>query len=181
MCQITSNEEMQFFLVFAIFDNVGRLTHQSVRIPLRSYLRIRLSVLPIAHIYLSVPSVSALPSIRPSSPSVHLSTSTRPSRVTHRTACVRAYLSNLSVNLYYLSPRAFSRAFTHSFLLSHFTYLFIYPFAIVRLLPLRAPTWILHAASIDLSRARSTRSPLPRIPRESRGFPETRFSRADVG
>ena len=49
----------------------------------------------------------------------------------------------------------------------------IYPFAIVCFF--RA--WILHVASIDLqndlSRARSTRSPLPRVPRESREFPET--------
>lgn len=78
-----------FWSQFPIFDNVKRWTHQSARprISLRWYLRARLSVLPIAHIYLSVPSVSALPSIRPSSPSVHLSTSARPSRVTQRIAC----------------------------------------------------------------------------------------------
>lgn len=183
---------MQFFWISrsSILSNDWPI-NPFVRISLRSYLRIRLSVLPIAHIYLSVPSVSALPSIRPSGPSVHLSTSTRPSRVTPPN-CMRACVHTYPIYspIYPTCPRkpSLSYSLSLSCLLSFSPSLYL---SIYLSLPFRSrspssasrsPTWILHAASIDLqndlSRARSTRSPLPRVPRESRGFPETWFSLA---
>lgn len=176
-------------MIFAIFDNVGRLTHQSVGPYSVTFVSANPSFRSANCPYLSVCpvhfGVAVDPPIGSIGPSINLYPSI-PCHPNSMRACVRAYLSNLSANLSHLSPRAFSHI--HSFFpilpLTLSIYLSINPFAIVRLLLLRAPTWILHAASIDLqndlSRARSIRSPLPRVPRGSRGFPETQFSSADV-
>lgn len=131
------------------------MTHQSVRSYFVTFVSANPSFRSANCPYLSVRpvrfGVAVDPPIGSIGPSINLYT--RPSRVTPPNcmrACVRAYLSNLFANLSHLSPRAFSLSlflvFTLSFLPSfflppsHFIYLFIYlyPFAVVRLLPLRA-------------------------------------------
>lgn len=159
------DEKMQFS-GRTIFDNVGRLTHQFVRRYSVTFVSTNSSFRSANCPYLSVPSVSALPSIRPL---VHLSTSARSSRVTHRTECVRAciLIQSIHQSIPLVPESSLSHSLFRFFSLSLILSICLfYPFAVVRFL--RALNWILHAASIDLqndlSRARLTRSPLPRVP-----------------
>lgn len=148
----------------------------SIRSSVFRYVRICESVFPFCQLPIFIcPSrpISALPSIRPSGPSVHLSTSTRPYRVTYRSACTRACILIQSIRQ--SIPLIPASLLSSSFLLflSHFIYLFIH-------LPFRSRSpssasrshldLTRRAASIDLSRARSILSQFSRG-RESRESP----------
>lgn len=170
---------MQFFWC----SRQCRAIDPSIRSSVFRYVRICESVFPFCQLPIFIYPSRPFRRCRRSAHRVHRSIyQPLPVHLVSPTAnCVHACILIQSIRQSILVPASpLPHSFFLFFSLILSIYLSIYPFAAVRLLPLRAPTWILHAASIDLSRARSTRSPLPRVPRESRGFPEMRFSRADV-
>lgn len=168
-------EEMQFS-GRAILDNVGRLTHQSARPYSVTFVSANPSFRSANCPYLSVRpvrfGVAVDPPIRSVGPSINLC----PSIPCHPPNCVRACILIQSIRQSIpLVPVSLLFEFTLSLSLISSIYLstLSQSFALFRFaLPLGSYTPRRFDLQNDLSRARSTRSPLPRVPRESRGFPE---------
>lgn len=122
--RLTSNE---FFLIFAIFDNVGRLTHQSIRPYSVTFVSANPSFRSANCPYLSVRpvhfGVAVDPPIRSIGPSINL----YPSILCHLPKCMHACMHTYPIYsaIYPTYPREPSTpSFLH--LLPHFIYLFTY-------------------------------------------------------
>lgn len=143
----------------AIFDNVGRLTHQSVHPYSVTFVSANPSFRSANCPYLSVCpvrfGVAVDPPIRSIGPSINLYPSIPCHPPNCMRACVRAciLIQSIRQSISLIPASLLSHLPFLSLYFSLLFYLSIYLSTLSQsfaLFPLRAPTWILHAASIDL-------------------------------